>query len=393
MQYMIGSRETSNEKARILRKRIESTDSDEFDEVYFGSHSGYLKGALRGGTSTRDKLRREIFTDKEEFERESPIVRDEHDVFDYKASLDSLSLRVPDRLYIFTYGSYDSSGGRAPTNVVTLNGKEYGLEGSEGDARATGSADLQEVRDEEGYLIGKRVGPIVIIFFDLSHSVGLSSEANSEILADLFTHILKEVEENESEFSSMKEIGKYFFRQRVKSQINQKRDEVKEKKKTKEVSIESWMDHIRDAKRKIIEWNKLLNSDEEDVDIDEMISNIEDNVMIEDVSIDEGGLKSRTKEIECANCNIGKYNIIIKPEGDIRIKHMPEISGSQHPHVSSGGIPCWGNYSSITEHVSKVDYDVVVDIALTFLQSYSPDTGPHIALDDFLQNHEDELIE
>jgi hypothetical protein len=99
------------------------------------------------------------------------------------------------------------------------------------------------------------------------------------------------------------------------------------------------------------------------------------------ISLNDGGvLKATTAPITIEHDEyefpLGRYEIQIPANGDVRIKVLDEHPNAEHPHphVAHDGRPCLGNISAdLAKLVGKLRYAEALQLLHSFLSSYNPE--------------------
>lgn len=128
----------------------------------------------------------------------------------------------------------------------------------------------------------------------------------------------------------------------------------------------------------------------DDLDINEEVEKLRDNLKevrdhkkANSVELGEEGITIHTKDIRCNGNNLGEYKVILQ-RTNVKIYRVKPVSGPHHPHVSSDGTPCLGDFSSVIQYLADNQFEAVVEIMIAFLETYNRDS-PYVTMETFMQ--------
>ena len=153
--------------------------------------------------------------------------------------------------------------------------------------------------------------------------------------------------------------------------------------------IKSYSETLSNSITAIKTQQKLLNGlkntdvDKEIKTLDKKLVAVKNHPKVVDVDYTEDGIKIRTKDMVCSRHNFGEYVIYLK-KNNIKIKRGKATSGYQHPHISSDGTPCLGEFSGVVQYLADGQFDAVLEILIAFIESYNRDSA-YIPMDEFVK--------
>ena len=190
-------------------------------------------------------------------------------------------------------------------------------------------------------------------------------------------------EEALTEYKMRRFVKSYFSNlEAEKQQIQTRIDEYNR-------NIKSYSESLGNAIAAIKTQQKLLNGlkntdvDKEIKTLDKKLVAVKNHPKVIDVDYTEDGIKIRTKDMVCSRPNFGEYVIYLK-KNSIKIKRGKATSGYQHPHISSDGTPCLGEFSGVVQYLADGQFDAVLEILIAFIESYNRDSA-YIPMDEFLK--------
>ena len=122
------------------------------------------------------------------------------------------------------------------------------------------------------------------------------------------------------------------------------------------------------------------------IDQAEKISALISAGLIESIKFEDERITVTTSPVTLKNISLGRYVVIIATTGRDRVHITAEsrpVESYPHPHISSSGLPCWGNvYGDIEKLIAGGDIAGSINLILRFLNSYNA-SGAYRQIENF----------
>jgi hypothetical protein len=273
-----------------------------------------------------------------------------------------------------------------PEHVV-INGQTHPLSSEQrGMALALVQDEWQKITDDEDQLIGCVDHNRVILPIEVTAT---DNEAARAILANVLEKAMEFLDFNVSDIlkEKEKEFAKHFaeaFHASVRTRLELRKDELTQKQREAEQAYYTVLDFEREKPvldEEIALLSKLVARDRSPMARTQARALLQlqsAGQFLRIVLEDQGVLRATTSAITIEHDGyefpLGRYEIQIPANGDVRIKALDEHPNAEHPHphVARDNRPCLGNISGdLAKLIGKMRYAEALQLLHTFLSSYN----------------------
>lgn len=305
-----------------------------------------------------------------------------------------------DKFYIFAMITPDVlTTERDKVKEYVVGGKKWKAEGGQADIlKITGEIpkSVALIHDEAGTPMAVVHDASLYFLNDFPHC---KDQAQLDRSIAIFKYVVNEATKTDELFKALKsgaeEKGKRALEHALSKQFKDRLKKEESALTSAQGLYEKYTLNLTDAQRKIIATQAIILAIKQNIEHVpptlekkwDSVKKLEGTKMYESMSFQRGCIKGITTPIyfEFKNkwYNLGKYEIVLHFDGNIRINSLFVDRGvsQDHPHVS-GGNPCWGNMNGEPQkRIAESEFDVAFVEIYTFLNHYSPDGGPYAQID------------
>ncbi len=273
-----------------------------------------------------------------------------------------------------------------PQHIV-VNGQSYALSSEQrGMASALVQEDWKKITDEEDQLIGcvdhnRIIFPIEITAADNDAARVVLAYVLEKALDLLDFDVAGILKEKEQQFSRQFMSA---FQASVRSRLEHRKEELSQKQREAEQAYYTVLDFERE--RPVLDEEISFLSKLAERETSPLVRSQAKALMqlqnagtyLRAVLDSQGALQATTSAITITHDGyefpLGRYEITIPTNGDVRIKALDDHPNAEHPHphVARDNRPCLGNISAdLPKLIGKMRYAEALQLLHSFLSSYN----------------------